>query len=249
MKTKLFSLLFAIMIVNGLSAQTYTLISRNNEDTIKLFSNVLGKAIKNIIPGSKEEGPHNFLIKKEFKGKESLLFVEFSQDEKKILTSYETDLETPGKWDTKIYTLYDIYTQLKRENAIFLHGEIIGLKVEFHQRPANFQDRLSIDGYEFPSPIKIVVLDETRKLAEEKSQSASSSELFVIEEQRNPTADEYYVAYLICTKRFNDLEDKELLSELCDNKIVLELSKKYDSLVLKSFSKGHDDRLEKYAKK
>jgi len=170
MKTKIISLLFAIMIVNGLSAQTYTVISRNNVDTIKLYPNILGEAIKtvtNMLPGAKDVS-YYCLIKKEYNGQESLLFVELSLDEKKILTAYETDLITAGKWQTKIYTLYDIYTHLKRENAIYLHGNIIGLEIEIHQRPANFQDRIIIDGIEFPAPIKMVALDETRKLVAEK---------------------------------------------------------------------------------
>jgi len=240
-----------------MSAQTYTIISRNNQDTVKLFPNALGRAIKNIIPG-KDDQLHNLLIKKVQNGKESLLFVELSQDEKKIITSYETDLVTPGKWGIKIYTLADVYAQLKRVNAILMQGNIIGINLYMHQRPDNFQDLLVIDDYEFPSPIKIVVLDEAQKAAErqkiqaerQKNESEQQWQHTSTQASTQQTEDpnDYYIAYLISSKRFNEAQDKTLLKELCPAGNYLKLAERFDTLVLKASGKGHDPRLEQYAK-
>ena len=71
--------LFAVF---SMSAQTYTVISRNNIDTIKLYPSALGAAansLKSIIPGSATEAPQYRLIKKVDKGKESLIFVDFTK--------------------------------------------------------------------------------------------------------------------------------------------------------------------------
>lgn len=268
---KIFLLFVSVLTAFTMSAQTYTIVSQNNEDTIKLFSNTIGKAIKNMVPGAKEEVPRYFLIKKEYEGKESLLFVEASTDEKKIFTSYETDLITPNSWNVQIYTLYDIYTQLKYENAILLRGKIIGIPVEMYLRPANFHDIINVDGFEFPSPTKITVLDETRKLAEEELEKqrrqADSSEIG-LEQSRKETipadafknidkediieaqkmSNDCYVAFLIKTNDFNQSASRDVLDELCDSEHIKRLISKYDTILLKDCGKYHDKRLNKYIK-
>lgn len=55
----------------------------------------------------------------------------------------------------KTYSFDDVYNSVRRENAILLKGELLGMKIEIYQRPLNFKDIVSIDGFEFPSPIKI----------------------------------------------------------------------------------------------
>lgn len=248
---KLLILFLTSFIIGCLSAQKYTIISRNNPDTIKLYPNALskaaGSALKGVVPGSPSEevGPHNFLIKKEYKGKESLLFVEFSQNELKMLSSYETDLITPGKWETKIYTLRDIYACLKRENAIFLQGDILGIHVEMFQRPANFQDRISVDGIEFASPLKITILDEARLQAQ--PQSSHENNLNSSVSHSEPTANDYYIAYLMKSRKFNDTIDQKLLLELCDLKKIAEIIRDND-FIPKGWWKDYNTRLDVYAK-
>lgn len=259
---KIFLLFVSVLTAFTMSAQTYTIVSQNNEDTIKLFSNTIGKAIKNMVPGAKEEVPHFFLIKKEYEGKESLLFVEASTDEKKIFTSYETDLITPNSWNVQIYTLYDIYTQLKYENAILLRGKIIGIPVEMYLRPANFHDIINVDGFEFPSPTKIAVLDETRKLAEEEldkqGKNADSKETIPVDAFKNidkedivesqKMSNDCYVAFLIKTNIFKQSASRDVLDELCDSEHIKRLISKYDAKLLRECGKYHDKRLNKYIK-
>lgn len=276
MKKSIF-LCVCMFMLNTMSAQTYTIISRNNQDTIKMYPNNLGKAIKSIIPGSNDDGPNYLLIKKELDGKESLLFVELTKEEKKILTTYETDLATPGKWTTQVYTLLDVYKQMKRENAIYLKGKIIGIDVEMHQRPLNFQDLIIIDGIEFASPVKLTVVEESiiqnelqkaqveekqaqaeqkRAQAEQKraqdEQKRAQCEMFDKQKQKksnvDPTANEYYIAYLISTKQFDENKDKEVIYELCNTNIIQKLAETNDNFVLKIAAKGHDARLDIYAK-
>lgn len=242
---KIISLLLCSVVALSMSAQTYTIVSRNNQDTIKLFSNSVGKAIKNLIPGAKEDEAHNFLIKKVQGGKESLLFVEFSQDEKKILTSYETDLETPGKWQTKIYTLYDIYSQLKRENAIFLSGEIIGIHVDMYQRPANFQDIIVLDGVEFPSPVKFTVLDGVKNQVDQPKQDDEQRQ--ILKELAAKDENKAYIAYLIKVELL-DLRYKEEVEGTYNMNEVMQLVESTSDKDLLKMSKTHSEQLNKYRK-
>ena len=69
------------LITTNLSSQTYTIISRNNQDSILLFPNNAGAALKSLassLPGAqKESEPLKFLVKKVENGKESLIFIDF----------------------------------------------------------------------------------------------------------------------------------------------------------------------------
>ena len=72
---------FVTLMTVNLNSQTYTIISRNNQDSILLFPNNAGAALKSFassLPGAKKESePLKFLIKKVENGKESLIFVDF----------------------------------------------------------------------------------------------------------------------------------------------------------------------------
>lgn len=188
---KRFILFFACFMSLNVMAQEYTVISRNN-DTIKLYPNLLGKAIKALVPGTSTEAPPEYrLIKKVQDGKESYLYVEFSKQIEKLFVAYETDMITPGKWDVHIYTAGDVYKCMHRVNAILLQGEIMGMPIEIYQRPANFQDRISIDNVEFSMPIKVAVIegveeevDNTKSNKDNKSSKADDSKKAKKEEKK-----------------------------------------------------------------
>lgn len=243
--------LFAATIAN---AQTYTIVSRNN-DTIKLQSNKIGDALKSVVPGKSADIENNYrLIEKTLNGKKSLLFVEFTQVLDKIFVTYETDLIHAGDWNVSAVSFSDVYASLKRENAILLKGEMLGMKIEVHQRPDVFKDIINIDGIEFPSPIKISALES--KLAEEiqSKKNEKSDELFKLSlretdlEQTKEKANECYIAYLLKTGTFDKSADRTLMNDLCNQDDVAALGKKYNEAQLNYLSNGFDSRLKKYAK-
>lgn len=182
---KLTMLLAAAIMACGLYAQTYTVVSRNNPDTIKMYLNALGSsasALKSMIPGSKPETPQYRLIKKTYQGKESLIFVDFTKILDKILVAYETDMVTPGEWQVTTISYSDLYNAVKRENAIYLSGEILGMKVEMFQcPPVIWEDIVRIDGIEFPLPLKLAAYES--ELAQ-KAQKAAEKELQKQEKER-----------------------------------------------------------------
>lgn len=253
MKKTIF-VLAALYAATFANAQTYTIVSRGN-DTIKLQSNKIGDALKNVVPGKSTDIENNYrLIEKTWNGKKSLLFVEFTQVLDKVFVAYETDLIHAGDWSVSPVSFSDIYASLKRENAILLKGELLGMKIEVYQRPDNFKDIINIDGIEFPSPIKVNVIEN--KIAEEiqSKKNEKSAELLKLSlretdvEQTKGKANECYIAYLLKMGSFNKAVDRTLMNDLCNQDDVAELGKKYNEEQLNYLSNGFDSRLKKYSK-
>ena len=212
MKTKI--ILFALLVFacTNLWAQSYTIISRNNSDTIKMVPNALRNgmnAVKSFIPGSSSERPQYRLIKKIYGGKESLIFVDFVKLADKILVAYETDMVTPGEWKVTTISYEDLYNAVVRKNAIYLSGSILGMNVKVYQRPpVLFEDMVNIDGVEFALPIKLAVYES--ELAK-KAEKAAAKELA---EAEKAVAKELAEAEKTATKEIADAEKEKLLYEL-----------------------------------
>lgn len=248
MKKSIFMIasLFAATFAN---AQSYKIISRCN-DTIRLQSNKLGEAMKSIVPGKSEVDNNYRLIEKEENGKKSLLFVEFSQILDKVFVSYETDLVHAGDWNVKAFSFNDIYNSVKRNDAILLKGQLLGMNIEIYQRPDNFKDIISIDGIEFPSPIKVSVF-ENKLVQDQQSKKSELSKLGLTDDDIKSTegkANECYIAYLLISGKFNTSTDKALMKDICDQDEFIKLKAKYNEDQLKYLSKGYDNRLNKYSK-
>ena len=240
--------IFATTYVN---AQSYTIISRSN-DTIRMQSNKLGDALKSVLPGKSSEAANNNyrLIEKNDNGKKSLLFVEFTQVLDKVFVTYETDLIHSGDWSVKTYSFNDIYNSTKRGNAIFLKGQLLGMNIEIYQRPDNFVDVVNIDGIEFPTPIKVSVL-ENKINQEAQNKNVELYKLGLTENDVMDSKDkvnECYIAYLIKSDKFNPYVDRTLINELCVQDIIKSLQVKYNDKQLEYLSREHDTRLNKYAK-
>ncbi len=265
---KLILISLSLICVLSMQAQKYTVISRNNQDTIKLYPNALGdakgkavKSLKTALPfgSNNTETPeeHYWLIKKEFNNQESLLFVEFQKLIDTYFVTYETDMKTAGEWDVKTYGFSDVFQAATRVNAILLEGEFLGMKIKIHQRPANFNDMIEIDNLEFPTPIKIAILESSMPAVKQEDivagfeQSSTktkdveiSNEDIKEEEILNPN--DCYIAYLMLSEMFNQKTDKNMMSELVDKNNVKMLIKKYSADQLNQLSKNHDKRLNKY---
>ena len=249
--TFILAALFAATLVSY--AQTYKIISRSN-DTIRLQSNKLGDAMKSIVPGRAELDDNYRLIEKEENGKRSLLFVEFTQVLDKVFVTYETDLIHAGDWIIRAYSFNDIFNSVKRKDAILLKGELLGMNIEIYQRPDNFKDIISIDGIEFPSPIKVLAFET--KIAQEiqskkQEKYGDLMKLGLTEEDVVNTtgkANECYIAYLLISGNFNTSVDRTLMNDLCDKDEAMSLKAKYNEAQLNYLSKGYDNRLKKYAK-
>lgn len=244
----------ALIVATIVNAQSYTIISRSN-DTIRLQSNKLGEALKSIVPGKNSELEENYrLIEKVDKGQKSLLFVEFTQALDKIFLTYETDLIHAGDWTVCTYSYSDLFKAMKRENAILLKGQLLGMNIEIYQRPDNFKDIINIDGIEFPSPIKVQTFES--KIAQEiqNQKNEINTELFKLgltEDDVNNTSEkknECYIAYLLSSGRFNNSADRALMNDLCNKDVVQALLSKYSETQLNYLSKGYDNRLKKYEK-
>jgi len=206
-----------------MSAQTYTVLSRDN-DSIRLQPNKLGDAIKSAIPGQGNDS-HYWLIQKEDKQQKTYVFVELVHLVDRILVAYETD--APGKWNTTTYGVADLYNALKRESTIYLSGQILGLRVEMFQRPDNFKDIIRIDGIEFPSPIKLNLLmpknpDEQKRI------------------------NNMYLATLIKTNKLNTDMLPEI-EELFDYKELKRLASEWTLKDLQSKSTGYDQDLKRFS--
>ena len=248
-------LIIATLIVATIvNAQSYTIISRSN-DTIRLQTNKLGDAIKSIVPGKNSELEENYrLIEKVDKGKKSLLFVEFTQVLDKIFICYETDLVHAGDWAVRAYSFNDLFNAMKRENAILLTGQLLGMNIDIYQRPDNFKDIINIDGIEFPSPIKVQLFESKITQEIQNLKNEKNSELFKLgltEDDANNTSEkknECYIAYLLSSGRFNNSADRALMNDLCNKDVVQALLSKYSETQLNYLSKGYDNRLKKYEK-
>ena len=250
-------LIIAALLLTSFAAgaQTYTIVSRSN-DTIKLYSNKAGDALKSVLPGAKTEVNYR-LISKMADGKNSLLFVELPLQVENFLTTYETDLVDEGKWRTTVYTIKDIYKCVSKENAILYKGSLLGMNVEIHLRPSMFSDVIVIDGIVKPSPIKIsnlinkIEAEEDLETTKQNQLYQSAADLELTEEDvktAQQCPNDYYVAYLISENIFDNTVDKSLLKEITDNNSIMKIigEKKYNSKQLKFLSAGYDKRLDKY---
>ena len=77
------------------------------------------------------------------------------------------------------------------------------------------------------------------------------SQLGLTEEDITETRDkvnECFIAYLLVSGKFNSSEDKTLIKGLCNNEVVMSLTKKYNESQLKYLSNGHDAQLKIYEK-
>ena len=94
----------------------------------------MGESLKSLIPKADLESKEKYrLIEKNDEGKTSLIFVEFTHVLDKMFVCYETDLINAGLWNVKAYGFDDIYNSVRRENAILLKGELVGMKIEIYQ--------------------------------------------------------------------------------------------------------------------
>lgn len=241
-----------LLFIAPINAQTYTIVSRSN-DTIRLYSNKVGDALKSIVPAKTSETDNKYrLIEKVENSKISFLFIEFTPYIDKIFVSYEADYA--GDWNTKIYSFGDIYSAVKRENAILLKGNILGMKIEIFQRPEIFKDIINIDGFEFPSPIKVQAFENKiiqDLIAEKQEKYSEVYRLGLTEEDISSTegdANECYLAYLLLTGNFNTSANRTLMNDLCNKERAMELKAKYNENQLEYLARNHDSRLEKYAK-
>jgi hypothetical protein len=266
---KIISLCMSVFMAVAISAQTYTIISRSN-DTIKMVPNALGagaSALKSIIPGSKAEAPQYRLIKKVHNGKESLIFVDFTKILDKILVAYETDLVTPGEWQVSTITYADLYNAVTRQDAIYLSGSILGMKVEMFQRPpVIWEDIVRIDGIEFPLPLKLAAyeneLAQKAQKAAEKEQQRLEKELAnatktvkeetkkaeqerIITELATKTENRAYLALLFKTQRLDKSFGAEIKQYFPWDEIQ-KLIQSYSVEQLQNMSKNHSEYFEKY---
>ena len=258
---KISFLLFAIIIAGGLSAQTYSIVSRNN-DTIKMFPNSLGSGLKSIIPGGSNEAPQYRLIKKVDQGKESLIFVDFTRVLDKIMVAYETDLVTPGEWHVTTISYSDLYNAVVRKDAIYLSGSILGMKVEMFQRPSMYDDLVNIDGIEFSLPLKLAVYEsdlaqkaekekekelqriEREKKEKEKEQKAGYDEATIMELAAKDE-NKAYVALLVKTQSYERSYMSDIKKYFSYNEL-LELIQSLTVEQLEEKAKGHSKYFEKY---
>lgn len=248
MKAKFFILLWMACMTIGVRAQTYTIVSRSN-DTIRLHGNKLGDALKSALPGGGTTENYR-LIEKVDDGKKSLLFVDFVQLVDKIFVVYETDLIHAGEWQMTTYSFDSIFDAVQRENAILLKGELLGMNVVIYQRPNLYKDVINIDGIEFDLPIK-VQLYESKLTQGSQKKSGELSRLGLTEEdvaQMEGKANECYIALLIKNGNFNQSVDKTVLNDLIDSGAEASIRAKYNRDQLLFLSRGHDTRLNKYAK-
>ena len=213
--------IISFMLISVLEhAQTYTIISRSN-DTIRLQSNKLGEVLKSVAPGKANDLDENYrLIEKIENGKKSLLFIEFTQVLDKVFVSYETDMIHAGDWMVKTYSFSDIFNSIKRVNAIYLKGELLGMNIEIFQRPDNFKDIINIDGIEFPSPIKVLAFETKITQEIQHKENEITKELYRLGltekdiEATKGKANECYIAYLAISGNFNSSIDRTLMNDL-----------------------------------
>lgn len=258
---KLILLLFVAIVTCSLYAQTYTIVSRDNE-TIKMYRNALGEtssALKSVIPGSKPEPPQYRLIKKTYQGKESMIFIDFTKILDKILVAYEIDMETPCEWHMTTISYSDLYNAVTRKNAIYLSGEILGMKVEVFQRPpVLWEDIVNIDGVEFPLPLKVCAYesDLVQKAEKEKEKALQKAEKEMkekkdgfderaITELATKEENKAYIALLIRTQSY-DLSYVSDIRKYFDYAELQRMMETYTVEQLEEKSKGHSKFFERY---
>ena len=255
---KIISLCMSAFMAVAISAQTYTIISRSN-DTIKMYPNSLGGALKSLVPGAKVEAPQYRLIKKVHNGKESLIFVDFTKILDKILVAYETNLVTPGEWQVSTITYADLYNAVTRQDAIYLSGSILGMKVDMFQRPSMYEDIVNIDGIEFPLPLKLVTYESElaqkaqkaaeRELQRKEKELADAEKSGLDEKQIAELAQKEeniaYIALLIKTQSLNRSYHTEIRKYFPDEEIQ-KLVQSYNTEKLEELSKNHSKYFEKY---
>lgn len=255
MKNKLYTLVGLFLFTLAINAQTYTIVSRNNQDTIKMYPNSLMGGLKSVVPGAKSEPAQYRLIKKVHQGQESLLFVEFAQVLDKILVAYETNMQTPGAWQVITVSYPDLYQALTRINAIYLEGGIWGMKVQVFQRPSLFCDMVNIDGVEFALPIKLAVYEndliqkaekekekELQRLERDKKEGFSEQ---IITELAAKQANKAFVALLLNTQKFDrsyssDVKKYFNYAELQDLMRTLTIEQ------LEKMAEGHSSYFDRY---
>ena len=274
MKNKIILSALLVFACTNLGAQSYTIISRNNSDTIKMVPNALRNgmnAAKSIIPGSSSEAPQYRLIKKVHEGKESLIFVDFIKLADKIFVAYETDMITPGEWKVTTISYEDLYNAVVRNNAISLSGSILGMQVEMYQRPPIlFEDMVNIDGIEFALPIKLAIYEsELAKRAEKaaakelaEAEKAAAKELASLGKTTNnetKTEEQEKMLYELATKTENQAFialllktqtiDAQYLSEAkkyFPRDIIMKYVETYTTEQLKEMSAKHNKYFNKY---
>jgi hypothetical protein len=251
---KIIITLVTFFVAMQLGAATYTILSQNN-DTIRLYSNELGESLKSLITKADAEPNERYrLIEKNDEGKTSLIFVEITHVLDKMFVCYETDLINAGLWNVKAYGFDDVYNSVRRENAILLKGELVGMKIEIYQRPLNFKDIVNIDGFEFPSPIKISLYESNiaQGLRNQKMERNKELNLLGLTDddiaETKDKVNECYIANLLVSGKFNSSEDKTLIKGLCNNEVVMSLTKKYNESQLKYLSNGYNTQLKLYEK-
>lgn len=250
-----------LLVIMSMSAQTYTVISRSN-DTIKMYPNALGAAassLKSIIPGSKAETPQYRLIKKVYQGKESLIFVDFTKILDKILVAYETDMATPGEWQTTTISYEDLYNEVVRENAIYLRGKILGMQVEMFQRPSPYEDMVNIDGIEFPLPLKLAVYESelAKKIEKAKEKALEQENKRLEQEAKNQEKDallrelsqkdenKAFIALIIKSQQYKKSYASEI-SKYFQNEEIQKLIQNYTIEQLEEKSQNHNKYFNKY---
>ena len=243
---------FVTLVTTNLSSQTYTIISRNNQDSILLFPDNAGAALKSLassLPGAQKESESlKFLIKKVENGKESLVFIDFVNTLDKYFVTYETDMSTPVEWLYQSYGFKDIYNSLTRKNAIYLEGNLLGISFAIHQRPELYNDIICIDKTtKIAAPIKINLLGKTLEEVEQDRLPVlirmGISEEVAKDAIANP--DSYFLAYLLKSANF-DTKYREELRTRSDGDKINTLSKNYTVEQLKEMGKGSSKELKKY---
>ena len=252
-------LCFTVLLTSKLHAQTYTILTRNNQDSILLFPNNAGAALKSLasaLPGSQKESESlKFLIKKVDNGKESLIFVDFVNTLDKYFITYETDMTTPVKWSYKLYGFKDIYNSLIRKNAIYLDGSLLGISFEIHQRPELYSDMMLIDNKHWVScPIKIDLLEKTiikDLIQQQKIEQEPISNLIALgigediakDAIKNP--DPYFIAYLLKANNLNPIYRDEIRGRLDRDKIN-QLTRDFSMNQLQAMGKGCSKEVKNY---
>ena len=243
---------FVILTTTNLSSQTYTIISRNNQDTILLFPNNAGATLKSLsssLPGAQKESESlKLLIKKVENGKESLVFIDFVNTLDKYFVTYETDMSTPVEWLYQSYGFKDIYNSLTRKNAIYLEGNLLGISFAIHQRPELYNDIICIDKTtKIAAPIKINLLEKTLEVVEQDRLPVlirmGISEEVAKDAIANP--DPYFIAYLLKSGNLNPTYRDEVRTREDRDKIN-QLTNEFSMNQLQVMGKGCNKEVRKY---
>lgn len=165
---------------------------------------------------------------------------------------------TPGEWTMTTISFSDLYNAVTRRDAIYLSGEILGMKVEMFQRPpVIWEDLVRIDGIEFPLPLKLATYESD--LAQ-KAQKAAEKELQQKEKEKKEEANKQnmtelattsenkaYIAYLIKVELLDSMYEKEI-EEIFNMDEIMQLVRNASDKELLKMSKSHSEQLNKYRK-